>query len=299
MSRNITVLLSTYNGEKFLREQIDSILSQDGVDVKLVVRDDGSKDNTTNILSEYQKFGSISYYHGHNLGAARSFMQLLIDAPESEYYAFSDQDDYWKPEKLKVAIESLETYEEKPALYFSQTQLADKNLNLMNNVIINPLLTFGESLVYEFVCGCTIVMNRKLRDTLVTYIPQYMSMHDAWAYNVASAIGAEIIFDKTPHILYRQHSQNTIGIRKNIFLEWEKRIKRLVRNEHLRFKRAEEIKKGFYSLMPNENVDILDVFLNGKRSFSSRIKLLLDNRYRCSHKGTMYLFKLAVLINTY
>ncbi len=299
MSRNITVLLSTYNGEKFLREQIDSILSQDSVDVKLVVRDDGSKDNTTNILSEYQKAGSISYYSGNNLGAAKSFMQLLIDAPESEYYAFSDQDDYWKSEKLKIAIKSIEAYEDEPALYLSQTQLVDENLNLIDSIIINPLLTFGESLVYEFAAGCTIVMNRKLRDILITYMPNYIAMHDVWVYSVALAIGAKIVFDKTPHILYRQHGNNAIGQGQGHIHDWKMRVERLIKKECSRSRRAIEIKRGFYDYMPSKNKEILDLYINAKNNAHDKLTLLTDKRFECSNSTTYFMFKLAVIANTY
>lgn len=132
----ITVLMSSYNGERYIREQIDSILHQQEVNIKLFVRDDGSTDGTLQILQEYQEAGLLNFYTGKNLKPARSFMQLLKDAPQADYYAFSDQDDYWKPTKLNQAIKRLKLSTNTPALYFCQTQLADKDLKLLSLIHI-------------------------------------------------------------------------------------------------------------------------------------------------------------------
>ncbi|MCD8290115.1 MAG: glycosyltransferase, partial [Prevotella sp.] len=282
----VAVLMSTYNGEKYLREQLNSILAQDEVCCKILVRDDGSSDSTVNILNDYQEKGLLTWYRGKNMGPAKSFMQLLYDADDADFFAFSDQDDYWKPEKLKVAVESLKGYTQKPAFYFSQTQLADKDLNPIESVKINPLLTFGESLVYEFCGGCTIVMNRELRNILKTYSPCYIPMHDVWAYSVALAIGAKVVFDKTPQILYRQHGDNTIGQGNSDLHEWKRRMRRLIGKEHSRWRRACEIKKGFYELMPIENKEIVDMFVNGKKRLLNRIRLLYAKQFECSNKHT-------------
>ena len=106
--KKVCVLMSTYNGEKYLKEQIDSILKQKGVKVNLLVRDDGSTDNTLSLLEEYKKKGLLDYCCGSNMKPARSFMELLSIAPDSDYYAFSDQDDYWEHDKLFNAVKNTE-----------------------------------------------------------------------------------------------------------------------------------------------------------------------------------------------
>ena len=106
--RNILVLMSTYNGEKYLKEQIDSILAQKNVEVTIQVRDDGSTDGTIRILEEYQKCGKLNWYSSTNMGPAKSFLDLVYNAPlKYDYYAFCDQDDYWKEDKLYKAIETV------------------------------------------------------------------------------------------------------------------------------------------------------------------------------------------------
>ena len=100
--------MSTYNGERYLREQIDSILQQIDVEIELIIRDDGSNDGTVQIIEEYaSKYPCISYYCGDNVGVGKSFMELLKNAPTADYYAFSDQDDVWLKDKLIRAVKAI------------------------------------------------------------------------------------------------------------------------------------------------------------------------------------------------
>ena len=297
--RKVNVLMSTYNGERYIREQIDSILAQDKVSVELLVRDDGSVDNTLRLLDEYQEKGSLRYYVGENLGPAFSFLALLRDSDDADYYAFADQDDFWQREKLAVAVDMLEKAGDAPALYFSRTQMTDAELRPTGIVEINPLVTFGESLVYEFIPGCTMVMNRALRDIVNSYIPSYIPMHDVWVYSVALAVGAKVFFDKTPHILYRQHGSNTIGQGYSVWHEWHRRYKRLTNAEHSRYRRACEIEKGFGKLMPLHEYAVLHDFISSKHSFLKRLKLCFDSRLDCAKGSTKFLFDIAVLLNIY
>ena len=296
----VKVLLSSFNGEVFLEEQLESIAAQKGVQAAVLVRDDGSTDRTCEILDRWQEKDRLTWYRGENLGPARSFMDLLRHAGDSCYYAFSDQDDYWLKDKLKVAVEKLEGYEERPALYFCQTELTDKYLNRVNSVIIHPLLTFGESLVYQFVGGCTMVMNRALRDMILRYDPKYLSMHDVWIYDVAQAIGAHVVFDRIPHILYRQHGGNVTGQSTSVMTEWKHRTSRIVKRDlHSRSKVAQEIYHGYFDLMPEENKRILTDFIDGKTHLRQRLRLLRDGRFQCGDRETYYHFRMAVLMNIY
>ena len=293
----VNVLMSTYNGERFLKEQIDSILAQQKVDVRLTVRDDGSSDGTKRILGEYGK--ALDWHVGKNLGPARSFMELLENAGAADFYAFADQDDYWMPEKLKVATDMMHSAENVPALYFSRTQLTDAFLRPTTIVQTAPLLTIGESLVYEFIPGCTMVMNSRMRDMVARYKPNYIPMHDVWIYSVAQAVGAKIYFDKTPHILYRQHDNNTIGQGYSKWHEWSRRLKRFRNSEHSRYRRACEIRNGYAAMMSQENVEMLDTFIGAKTSFVNRLSLCADKRFACADRHTWKLFRLAVLLNSY
>lgn len=295
----VAVLMSTYNGEKYLREQIESILGQQGVEVCLLVRDDGSSDTTLTILDEYKQSGRLDYYCGSNLGPARSFMHLLQNAPTSDYYAFSDQDDIWMNDKLFTAISSMEGHESEPALYFSQTQLVDAQLNHIPSVIISPKLTFGESLIYKFIGGCTMVMNHRLREAVGNFMPEIMPMHDIWIYSIALGIGAYVHFDTTPHILYRQHSNNTVGLGQGAAYEWKKRFRRFTAKNDERYLQARELSNGYHDKFTASNAALLTLFLKGKTNVAKRLRMLTCKSLRCADRTTQLLFGINLLFNKY
>lgn len=296
---NVTVLMSTYNGGMYLREQINSILNQKSVRVNLLVRDDGSEDDTLSILDEYKAKGLLSFYTGSNLGPQRSFMHLLQHAPQSEYYAFADQDDYWMEEKLYTAVKSLENRCDEPALYFGQTQLTDADLNPKPSVIIKPLLTFGESLIYKFIGGCTMVLNHQMREKVGDISPKIMPMHDIWIYSIAQAIGAYIYFDKTPHILYRQHTSNAVGQGQGFVYEWKARLHRFMSRRDERYIQAKELCDCYSGIITPHNLQTLNLFLSGKHSFVKRQKIMFCRQMRCADRTTQILFWANLLTNKY
>jgi glycosyltransferase involved in cell wall biosynthesis len=297
-NKRVCVLMSTYNGERYLIQQIESILSQQDVDIKLIVRDDGSSDGTINILMKYNKDGKLIWYGGNNIGPAHSFLDLLEKAPSCDYYAFSDQDDYWQPDKLCSAVKKLQ-HCTTPGLYFSQTQLANCDLKPMESVEINPFCTFAESLIYQFVGGCTMVMNDSLRGIVCRYKPNFIPMHDVWIYDVALAVGSVVIFDRQSHILYRQHNNNVVGQGYGIIEDWRRRMHRILNRGQLRSRLAKEIFVGYHDIMDENNLKILYEFLNSKANLPERLKLITNKVFVCSDKKTNILFRLAVLFNNY
>lgn len=291
--------MSTYQGEKYLKEQIDSVLCQKDVDVKLVVRDDGSQDGTQSVLEDYQERGLLTFYKGTNLGPQRSFLQLLHQAPESPYYAFADQDDFWLPEKLSTGVAAIGSNPDEPSLYCSQTRIVDNKLNPLADKRLDPKLTFGESLVYAYASGCTMVFNMALREAVLAYHPMFLDMHDRWLVDIVTAIGGHLVFDKQSFILYRQHTQNVIGLHDSRWKEWQLRFRRIFHHEHIRYRTAKELFQGYNDRMPPAQRDVLELFLKAKKSPVHRMRLLFDSRYRCGSMKTWVLFKLAVLLNTY
>ena len=131
----VVVLMSTYNGQKYLRQQLDSLLNQTVRPTKILIRDDGSNDDTVNLLEEYASFYSfIEYYCGKNIGPAKSFFELINKCDGYDYYALCDQDDVWFKDKLEVAINTLEKENKNiPLLYAGRFTLTDENLNPLNS----------------------------------------------------------------------------------------------------------------------------------------------------------------------
>ena len=161
----MVVLMSTYNGEKYIKTQIDSIISQVDVSVELVIRDDGSSDATKSIVQDYGD--SCVLICGNNVGCAKSFFELLRYAntnySDDYYFAFADQDDYWMPEKLATAVRQLDAFgKSTPNLYFSNLCVVDgdlKNGKLLYNESVN--LDKPHSLIQNYASGCTMVFNKK------------------------------------------------------------------------------------------------------------------------------------------
>lgn len=215
----LTVLMSTYNGEKYLREQLESIFAQtlpEGFSLKVIVRDDGSTDATLSILDEFcDKYKeSLSYYTGDNLKPAKSFWHLLKNCPQSDYYAFSDQDDFWYEDKLKRAIETLqaEANQDIPLLYNSNVMVADAELNPIAPMNSKMYTDLGHMLIYNLSNGCAQVFNNHAREEFIKYDmdSNLVMMHDRLA-DLLTALFGKIIYDEKPSMLYRQHGNNVCG----------------------------------------------------------------------------------------
>ena len=193
MNCKVAVLMSTYNGEKYLKEQIDSILNQKSVDVTLYVRDDGSSDNTMKIISSYDSSNQVRIIcDGENVGPGLSFMKLLFhvvkEQEEYDYYAFADQDDIWLEEKLYMAINKINS-KDKPVLYCSNQTLyqGGKEKGMKFNSI--PEISMIRSVSSNDFAGCTMVFNRVMAlDIVSRKLPgkDFLKSrnHDAWIYMI-------------------------------------------------------------------------------------------------------------------
>ena len=212
----VQILMSTYNGERFLREQIDSLLKQTYQNIEILIRDDGSKDRTPEILKEYQQnYPNIQVYLEENTGVNESFFELLRKS-DADYVAFCDQDDVWLEEKVQKAVEKLQGIRE-PALYCSNKILVDSNLKVIMENNHRKLRPGFENAVVECICtGCTSMMNRSLAEKIKAHIPEHAIIHDWWCYLAASYLGT-VIFDDNAYIYYRQHESNVVGASPTVF----------------------------------------------------------------------------------
>ncbi|MEO6805313.1 MAG: glycosyltransferase family 2 protein [Edaphobacter sp.] len=239
--QTVEVLLATYNGERFLREQIDSILSQDYADLRVLARDDGSSDGTVSILNEYsERFPSRFRImpQGPKSGSAKSNFLLLMQESPAPYICFSDQDDVWLPDKVsktKQAMEKLESLwgREVPLLVFTDLRVVDDHLRTLHESFwvhegIEPdrIKQLPLLLSRNVVTGCTAMLNRSLSE-IALRMPSEASMHDCWIGLLASAMGkAKAVNVQT--VLYRQHDRNVVGVEKRTgtFSESVQRLRR-------------------------------------------------------------------------
>ena len=296
----VEVLMSTYNAMKFGVAQLSSILAQAGVKVQLRVRDDGSSDGTQQWLDAEAAKEHLVWWQGENLKPARSFMELLEKADEEVgYYAFADQDDIWLSDKLNAAVARLEKSGDVPALYFSRTQPVNEQMEPLPALTFTPRVTFGEALMCHVATGHTMVMNASLRRVLLHYRPAFLPMHDMWVYLVALAVGAKVYYDEKPHVHYRQHSENVLGASESAYARWCRRWTewREGRQEFSRL--AEEVRKGFFEMMPDDERRVLTLFLDAKHRCLSRVQLLCAPEFRSGNRGRNLRFLLTVLTNSF
>ena len=215
----VAVLLSTFNGERYLQKQLDSLLGQTHRDWVVIWRDDGSSDDSSGIMWRFaetvgdHRCIELADTQRH-IGATRSYMALLRAAAEFPLVAFADQDDVWLPNKLARAAASLrgaaDTF---PALYCARHIVADAKLRPVGQSMrLRRAPRFPNSLVQNVAAGCTIVLNRSAVALISNTSPPESSVHDWWCYIVVSAATGRIIADDVPVILYRQHEGNTIGL---------------------------------------------------------------------------------------
>lgn len=292
--------MSTYNGEKYLKEQIDSLLSQKGVNVNILIRDDGSIDNTISMLREYsQKYDNIEYYSGHNLGPAYSFLDLMKKSKEADLYAFCDQDDVWDEDKLLVAATKLDELDSsKPIMYYSNLRIVDSELNYIresHSYLQEHKCKYGALLEY-MPTGCTVVFNEITRKFVNEVTPEYLSMHDIWMYVLCKMFG-ETIYDFESHISYRQHSNNVVGAYKyktpKIYYE---KFKRLFNPDFQpKFHTAKCLYNNYAKYMSAEDLEVVEELVHYKDGIRQKTKLLFDNRLKASSLSREVRTKILIL----
>lgn len=297
----ITVLLSSYNGERYIEEQLDSIISQSLDNVSILVRDDGSTDNTVKILEKYEEKGLIRWYGGENIGCAKSFWNLICNCEESDYYAFCDQDDVWDNDKLETAVSFLEKENnEQPLLYFSDVRVTDEKLGIISDNMVEVMpISYAHSLIKNISPGCTYVFNNHARDLYRMYDCDLfdIDLHDWNAYRIAACFG-KVIFDQHTHMNYRQHADNVIGAERKGLGTLINAIGRFFNKKmcNSREHSAQQLEKCYGSIMSGDNLLLTRLIAHYRENAEAKRQLLKCRKFR--FKGIKYLyFKFLVLIN--
>ena len=310
----ISIAMTTYNGEKYLKKQLDSLCNQTYPNIEVVVCDDRSKDNTESILKSYQKRLKLQYFvNEQNLGVVKNFEKAL-SLCHGAYIALCDQDDIWLPNKIETLVRNIGTY----SLIFSDAALID-----INDKIIEPSFRKFQKLVIwterpllplffgNFVTGCTAMLTKELVDKALP-IPGGERFHDWWLATVATKLhGIKALDNKL--VLYRQHGTNDIGaiVAYNLY----DRIKGLIKNPLNTIRSIQLYEKNYSkvqvkrikSIIKNplfssrERIVLKEVFLYHIDVFQTKIHLKrfkLAYKYRnilfCNRKGIS--FYLAIFI---
>lgn len=208
----VNILLSTYNGERYISEQLDSLLAQTYPNIMIYIRDDGSSDHTTDIIRQYTtSHTNIQWINPNsvqNLGYMKSFWTLLAYDDTADYYSFCDQDDFWLPNKIELGVRTLEALSSRstPLLYSSSFHYCDTELNITGAPIRLPeYICLKDVLFYTPAFGFTILINKTLRNIALSAPSHQQFPHDSWCQKIAASMGT-FYHDPEVMALYRRHS---------------------------------------------------------------------------------------------
>lgn len=296
-----TVLLCTFNGAAYLDEQLRSLACQTIPVLNIHISDDGSTDDTIQILQHWKNIWSKGIFQiteGPRRGFAENFRSLVLGASIDHYTAFSDQDDIWHPDKLECAIKALGALPTVPALYGCRSVLVDERGQQIGH---SPLFRrppgFANALVQSFAGGNTMVLNQPgfqlMRESSRRTA---FLMHDWWAYLIVSGAGGSVYYDATPHIDYRQHASNVVGGG----LSLARRPQRLLELWNGKYFRWNELNLSALDtcsdLLDKRAVTLVQAFRSVRSTglISAVRQLRRSKIYRLTHKGDIALFLAAL-----
>lgn len=302
----VAILLGTYNGVRFLAEQLDSLEKQTHQNWMVIASDDGSTDATLEILQQYQSkwsAGKLIIRNGPQKGFCQNFLSLACDSNiRADYYAFCDQDDVWLPGKLTVALENIISNQKAdvPYLYCGRTKYVNEKLKPCG---MSPLFVFPPSfrnaLVQSIAGGNTMAFNQAAKLLMEKVDPVDVPSHDWWIYQLITGVGGDIFYDHNPQLLYRQHEFALVG-GNNSFPAKIKRVQMLLQGRFQKWntqniKVLKQEKVNHLLLKSNQEIVIMFDALRGAR-MKDRFRLMqVCGLYRQTRRGTFSLY-LAALI---
>lgn len=295
----VMVLMATYNGEKYLKEQIDSILAQEGVAVQLWISDDRSTDSTQDICARYARnHPNITFtINSSNKGCTDNFLGMVhsLRISDFDYLSFSDQDDIWKPDKLSQAVSMLRHAQDSPCLYYSDVT----NYDFENDTLVNggdeyrPFASCAHNLksllCANWASGNTMVMNKSLAELLQKYYPtSFRRYHDTWVHLVALSCGQTVADLENSHVIRRISGDNEVGLR-NFGTFNKNRLKGILktlfdRNSHDLTDAAKSLLAGYGCFMAKDDLEAVTLFAESAKHPMLRIRVVRDRDFRLPSK---------------
>ena len=301
--KTVIVVISAYNGAKHIERQLDSIFAQTGVDVRVLVRDDCSKDNTVEVVQKYAQNhpqNIIKIIKGENVGFARSFWLGLSMCDNADYYAFADQDDVWKPNKLIRCLDALKEADQVPQLAYCKMQRSDVQLNRLDEqveVLKPEQLTKKLTLIKTYNYGAATVINKSAKELVCRVWPEVDDLpHDMWIGTLCYWFGKVYYVDEELYYWIRYETSVTGEGTKETAIKY--RLKKTMQKKS--YPNISKTMLDYYSdlLKTNDKVFLNKVY-DYKKVFKDKMFLLLDPNFkRMTFSGTLAL-KLGILMNWY
>jgi rhamnosyltransferase len=288
--KKVLILISTYNGEKYIEEQLDSILNQTYKNIDIYIRDDGSTDNTVSILKKYEKkYNNITLEIGKNKGFLKSFFGMLKDSDRYDYYAFCDQDDVWLNDKIEKAVKKLsKENDNKILLYASNYDYYDANMNFKSHSLgLGKTPSFAKAIVENIAPGMTMVINNATRDKIIYNDYSKCLLHDWWVYLLCSGLG-KVIYDDSVTVKYRRHEKNVTKVEGSPIKKFIWRFKTFILSDHFVELRKQLISFNdiYYDQLKKKNKKLLVLFCRKKTPITQLQKFFYPVRFkdRISHE---------------
>jgi glycosyltransferase involved in cell wall biosynthesis len=281
---NVAILLTTFNGQSYLQEQLESIFNQTYSNYHLWISDDGSIDNTLQIIDFYKtKFNNLTILNGPRRGFNANFFELTNNRKiKADYYFWADQDDIWFSNKIERAVSILQQYDAKtPSLYSCNAIIIDKHKNIFGYTYNYQVkkFNFANSLVQPLAGGNTMCFNSSARDLICLGVYSYPAFYDWWAYQIISGCDGNIIFDDNPMIYYRQHDHNLIGVQPGIH-NFRKKLNRFLYLDKQQNSLNIDSLLKYHSLLSEANQKILNNFIELKKN-----KFFIYRLYKLKKSG--------------
>ena len=300
----VKILLCTYNGSRFLAEQLDSLEMQTHQNWMVVASDDGSSDNTIEILQQYQAKwppNKLDIRTSSKKNFCQNFLSLACDPQiRADYYAFCDQDDVWLPTKLSVALENIIPNQSTaiPYVYCGRTYYVTDKLKHCG---LSPLFvfprTFRNALVQSIAGGNTMIFNQATKSLIERAEALDVTSHDWWTYQLVTGAEGIVYYDVNPQLLYRQHENVLVG-GNNSFFAKVKRLRMLFQGCYQGWneKNIKSLKQVSH-LFTKDNQEIIKIFEQARESnLIDRLRLLnICGLYRQTKWGTLSLFIAAII----
>lgn len=306
--KKIAVILSTYNGEKYLKEQMDSLLSQEGVDITLFVRDDGSTDRTVEMIQSYSDKMDILLFTESNVGFERSFRAAVLktEGASFDFYAFCDQDDIWYKDKLIKGINYIESQgNDAPIIYCSNQQIIDEQGQFIRDEEDKQNKITKESSLFALnQRGCVMVWNDSLHTHLkasyqMMNTNEFIPAHDTWITILAYALG-QVYVDNSRTMGYRVSTHNTagsyIGLTGRIGYIWKK-LGTVSQKRKYQRTQLSQLLLSYLETVPASDSDYIRAFLKSQSSFiqSSKFAFSSHRYFQGMSKKWVILTKLLIL----
>ena len=265
----LAILISTYNGARYIKEQLDSILKQTFTDYHIYIRDDGSSDDTCGVIDDYLKNNDlddkVTFFKGKNIGFCASFFELMKNTGNEKYYAFCDQDDVWLPCKLEYAVKWMyDNDASKPLLYHSGFEVANEDLTVRNRYPRTEFdYRFYNSITSNLFFGFSVVINNTLRKMLLMAEPSHIKYHDWFAAMITAAFGKYHLSSRVEAI-HRQYDNNASPL---FFIKKLPHGFKLIFGDRFYNKQAAEFMRLCGKYLSSHDRKVLEWFVNERYSF--------------------------------